>query len=296
MINSPQNSNNKLYRMGMLEGLVTGIGNIILFGLKLWAGMVSGSVALIADAWHTLTDTVSSLIVIVGMKIASKPPDKEHPFGHGRAEFISSLIIGILLILIGVHFVSVSIEKLQNREEANFGLIAIVVTIISMLLKEAMAQYAFWVARRINAESIKADGWHHRSDAISSALILIGILLEKYAWWIDAALGILVSVIIFYSAWVILKNTINTLLGVKPEKETINKIKEITANVYPDDLRVHHFHIHNYGFHNEMTFHVVLPKQMELNEASQITRRLFEEIKQQMNILATIHIDTESKY
>lgn len=282
--------------MGMLEGLVTGIGNIILFGLKLWAGMVSGSVALIADAWHTLTDTVSSLIVIVGMKIASKPPDKEHPFGHGRAEFISSLIIGILLILIGVHFVSVSIEKLQNREEANFGLIAIVVTIISMLLKEAMAQYAFWVARRINAESIKADGWHHRSDAISSALILIGIFLEKYAWWIDAALGILVSVIIFYSAWVILKNTINTLLGVKPEKETINKIKEITANVYPDDLRVHHFHIHNYGFHNEMTFHVVLPKQMELNEASQITRRLFEEIKQQMNILATIHIDTESKY
>ncbi len=282
--------------MGMLEGLVTGIGNLILFGLKLWAGMVSGSVALIADAWHTLTDTVSSLIVIVGMKVASKPPDKEHPFGHGRAEFISSIIIGILLILIGIHFVSVSIEKLQNREEANFGLIAIVVTIISMLLKEAMAQYAFWVARRINAESIKADGWHHRSDAISSALILIGIFLEKYAWWIDAALGILVSVIIFYSAWVILKNTINTLLGVKPEIETINKIKEITANLYPGDLRVHHFHIHNYGFHNEMTFHIVLPKQMELSEASQITRKLFEEIKQQMNILATIHIDTESKY
>jgi len=282
--------------MGMLEGLVTGIGNIILFGLKLWAGMVSGSVALIADAWHTLTDTVSSLIVIVGMNIASKPPDREHPFGHGRAEFISSLIIGILLILIGVHFVSVSIEKLQNREEANFGLIAIVVTIISMLVKEAMAQYAFWVARRINAESIKADGWHHRSDAISSAIILIGIFLEKYAWWIDAALGILVSVIIFYTAWVILKNTINTLLGVKPEIETINKIKEITANVYAGDLRLHHFHIHNYGFHNEMTFHIVLPKQMELNEASQITRRLFEEIKQQMNILATIHIDTESKY
>ena len=282
--------------MGMAEGLVTGLGNILLFGLKLWAGLVSGSVALIADAWHTLTDTVSSLIVIVGMKIASKPPDKEHPFGHGRAEFISSLIIGILLIIIGVHFISASIERLQNREEANFGLIAIVVTIISMLLKEAMAQYAFWVARRIEAESIKADGWHHRSDAISSAIILVGIFFEKYIWWIDAALGILVSVIIFYSAWVILNNTINTLLGVKPQKETINQIKKITAEVYPGDLRVHHFHIHNYGFHNEMTFHIVLPKQMELGDASKITRKLFEEIKQQMNILATIHIDTESKY
>lgn len=296
MIPKPNNSKARLYKLGMQEGMVTGLGNIVLFGIKLWAGIVSGSVALIADAWHTLTDSVSSLIVIVGMKVASKPPDKEHPFGHGRAEFISSLIIGILLIIIGVHFISVSIEKLQNREEASFGLIAIVVTIISMILKEAMAQYAFWVARRINAESIKADGWHHRSDAISSAVILVGIFLEQFAWWIDAALGILVSLIIFYSAWIILKNTINTLLGQKPEQETIDKIKIIVSDIYPTDLRPHHFHIHNYGFHNEMTFHIVLPKEMKLSNATQITRQIFEEIKKQMNILATIHIDTESKY
>ena len=291
-----QKSVDKLYRMGMVEGLVSGVGNIILFGLKLWAGMVSGSVALIADAWHTLTDTVSSLIIVIGMKIASKPPDKEHPFGHGRAEVISSLIIGILLILIGAHFVSVSIEKFQNKEQANFGLIAIVVTIISMLVKEGMAQYAFWISRKIKAESIKADGWHHRSDAISSAIILIGIFIGKYAWWIDAALGIMVSMVIFYSAWIILSKTINTLLGKKPEQETIDQIKKITASIYPENLRMHHFHIHSYGFHNEMTFHIVLPEQMKMNEAAKITRHLFEEIKQQMNILATIHIDTESKY
>lgn len=296
MIPKPNNSKAGLYKLGMQEGMVTGLGNIVLFVIKLWAGIVSGSVALIADAWHTLTDSVSSLIVIVGMKVASKPPDKEHPFGHGRAEFISSLIIGILLIIIGVHFISVSIEKLQNREEASFGLIAIVVTIISMIMKEAMAQYAFWVSRKINAESIKADGWHHRSDAISSAVILVGIFLEQFAWWIDAALGILVSIIIFYSAWIILKNTINTLLGQKPEQETIDKIKIIVSDIYPIDLRPHHFHIHNYGFHNEMTFHIVLPKEMKLSNATQITRQIFEEIKQQMNILATIHIDTESKY
>ena len=108
MIPQPDNSDNRLYKMGIQEGLITGLGNIVLFVFKLWAGIVSGSVALIADAWHTLTDTVSSLIVIAGMKVASKPPDKEHPFGHGRAEFISSLIIGILLILIGMHFISVS--------------------------------------------------------------------------------------------------------------------------------------------------------------------------------------------
>ena len=120
--------------------------------------------------------------------------------------------------------------------------------------------------------------------------------MEKFAWWIDAALGILVSLIIFYSAWIILKNTINTLLGQKPEQDTIDKIKIIVSDIYPGDLRLHHFHVHNYGFHNEMTFHIVLPKEMKLNDASQITRQIFEEIKQQMNILATIHIDTESKY
>jgi cation diffusion facilitator family transporter len=289
-------SKEKTYRLGITEGWISGVGNIILFGLKIWAGLVSGSVALIADAWHSLTDTLTSLIVLIGIKIAGKPADKEHPYGHGRAEVIASLIIGILLILVAIHFVTESVEKLKCREDANFGIIAISVMILSLIVKEGMAQFAFWIARKTKAESIRADGWHHRSDAISSVIILLGIFVEKFAWWIDGALGILVSFVIFYSAWLILKNTVSILLGQKPNIEMINEIKTLVEKIYPGKLRIHHFHIHNYGFHNEMTFHIVLPENMRLHEARKITQKIFEEIKSQMNILATIHIDTESKY
>ncbi len=284
------------YKLGIYEGVITGVGNIFLFGIKLWAGIVSSSVALIADAWHTLTDTLSSFIVFLGMKFASKPADKEHPFGHGRVEIVASFIISLLLILVGIHFVITSIEKLDNEEEASFGAAAIVITIISLIVKEIMARYAFRIARKTNITSIEADGWHHRSDAISSAIILIGILFKNYIWWIDGALGIMVSLIIFYSAYYLLKKNINDFLGKKPNPELIMEIERIAKEIYPDNLRMHHFHLHNYGLHNEMTFHIVLPKEMNLSEAGDITQKLFVEIKRKLNSLPTIHIDTKSKY
>ena len=284
------------YLSGVREGWISGIANVILFGIKLWAGIVSGSIALMADAWHTLSDTISSVLIIIGLKWASRPPDKEHPFGHGRIEIVVSLVIGILLILVGVHFISGSVEKLKNAESANFGIIAIVVTAISLLTKEALAKYALRVGKITGIESIKADGWHHRSDAFSSGIILIGIVLQKHIWWIDGLLGIFVALIIFYSAYVIIFKTINVLLGREPEPEQVIEIKEIAGRIYSGNLRLHHFHIHNYGFHNEMTFHIVLPAEMSLGEANKITQKLFKEIKDKMNILATIHIDTKSKY
>lgn len=286
----------KKYLSGIREGWISGFANILLFGLKLWAGISSGSVALIADAWHTLTDTISSAFIIVGLKFASKPADKEHPFGHGRIEAVVSIIIGILLILVGFHFITVSIEKLKSTESANFGLIAILVTLVSMIVKEALAQYAFRIARITGIESIKADGWHHRSDAFSSVIILLGIVVQKYIWWIDGALGIFVAVVIFYSAYIILQKTVDLFLGKEPEPEQVYEIKKIAKNIYTGNLRLHHFHIHNYGFHNEMTLHIVLPGEMNLMEANKITQQLFIEIKEKMNILATIHIDTKSKY
>jgi len=285
-----------LYKLGMLEGWLSAVGNVLLFAVKLWAGIISSSIALVADAWHTLSDTISSIIILIGIKIATKPADKQHPYGHGRAELVATFIIGIMLILVGIHFITNSIERLKSQEQANFGITAIIVTIISIVVKELMGQYAFWVARKTNADSIRADGWHHRSDAISSAIILIGIFTQKYAWWIDGVLGILVSLVIFYSAYTILKNNINEFLGEEPTPDIINQVKELALEVYPHNLRLHHFHIHQYGFHKEMTFHIVLPKDMKLSQAGKITHSLFLIIKEKMAILATIHIDTNSKY
>jgi len=290
------NNISEKYLSGVREGWISGIANILLFGIKLWAGIVSGSIALIADAWHTLSDTISSALIIIGLKWASKPADKEHPFGHGRIEVIVSLVIGILLILVGFHFITASAEKLKNTESANFGIIAIVVTAISLIVKEALARYALRIGKITGVESIKADGLHHRSDAFSSGIILIGIVVQKYVWWIDGLLGIFVALVIFYSAYLIIVKTIQILLGQEPEQKQIIEIKKIAKKIYPGNLRLHHFHIHNYGFHNEMTLHIVLPGEMSLMEANKITQKLFTEIKEKMNILTTIHIDTKSKY
>ena len=175
------------------EGWISIILNLVLFGLKYWAGIVTGSLALIADAWHTLTDSISSVIVLIGGKISRKPADDDHPFGHGRAEHISAIIIGVLLAIIAFDFVIGAIEKFRTHEQTHYGTIAIVVTIVSIVLKEALAQYAFWAGRKINSSILRADGWHHRTDALSSVVILIGIIIGSQFWWTDAVLSFIVA-------------------------------------------------------------------------------------------------------
>jgi cation diffusion facilitator family transporter len=135
-------------RAGYTEGFVSILVNTGLFGLKLWAGIVSSSIALTADAWHSLSDSFSSIIVIFGVKLSSKKPDKEHPFGHGRWEQIAAIFISFLLALIAYDFLKDSILQFNTKKTANFGILAIVVTIISILVKEGLAQYAFYIGKK----------------------------------------------------------------------------------------------------------------------------------------------------
>ena len=168
--------------MASRAGWVSIFTNLLLFALKYWAGIVTGSVAIIVDAWHTLSDSLSSVIVIISVRISGKPPDKDHPFGHGRADLIASMIIRIMLAVVALNFFIQSFERLMNREAVQFGRIALIAIIISILLKELLAQYAFFASRRTGSKVLRADGWHHRSDAISSVLVLIGIFLDEYFW------------------------------------------------------------------------------------------------------------------
>jgi len=282
------------YRLGLIEGWLSIVFNVLLFGLKYWAGIVTGSIAIIADAWHTISDSFSSVIILIGFKLASKPPDKEHPFGHGRAELISSLVVGIILGLIGFNFLTESILRIREHRAVEFGNFAIVVMVISIIIKEGMARYAFWASKKIGSKSLKADAWHHRTDAFSSIIILIGIILGNKLWWVDGLLGIFVSFMLFYAAFSIIRETSSSLLGEKPDDRLIQKINNIAGKIGDPNICLHHFHVHQYGQHTEMTFHIVLPAEMKLEEAKEITNFLFREIKKEMNILATIHIDTKS--
>ena len=140
------------------QGIISIVSNAGLFALKMWAGIVSGSIALTADAWHTLSDSISSIVVVIAVKLSSRKPDKDHPFVHGRWEQIAALFIGFLLALIAYDFLRDSILLFKNKEAANFGVIAIVVTIVSVVVKESLAQYAFYVGKKTDNVSIKADG------------------------------------------------------------------------------------------------------------------------------------------
>ena len=128
--------------IGYLEGTLSIILNTILFGIKYWVGIKTYSIAIIADAWHTLSDSFTSLVVIIGFKVSSKPADKKHPYGHGQAEIISSIIIGTLLAVIGVNFLIASIQKFINHQSASYGNLAIIIFIISVIVKEGLAQFS----------------------------------------------------------------------------------------------------------------------------------------------------------
>ncbi len=274
-----------------LEGTVSIIGNICLFALKYWVGIVSGSIALMADAWHTLSDSISSVVVIVGAKLASKEPDKDHPFGHGRWELISAIIIAIILVLIAIGFITDAIAQLKTKASANFGTLALVVTAVSIVVKELMAQYAFYLGRKSGSSTVKADGWHHRTDALSSLVILIGILFKNYFWWIDGVLGLIVSLMLMFAAYGILKESVNKILGEEPGEELIEEIKKLISSLYDYEISPHHFHIHNYISNKELTFHIKIRNDLSVEEGHAIATAIEDLIDEKYSIKSTIHLE-----
>jgi len=278
-------------KLAARAGWISILVNVLLFGLKYWAGIASGSVAIIADAWHTLSDSITSIIVVISVRIASRPADEEHPFGHGRAEILATTIIGILLAVIAVEFFIESVQRLVRQETASYGTLAIVITAISVLAKEGLARYSIIIGKKSGSRSIKADAWHHRSDAISSMVILAGIFLNKYIWWIDGAMGILVTLLILHVAYGILKDVFNAFLGEKPDKQILKKINDICTKHYESAAYPHHIHVHHYGSHTEMTFHIKLHKILSLEEAHNIASMIEDDIRTELGIEATIHTE-----
>lgn len=291
MINEQERANRLRLKSQRTEGWVSVILNSALFGLKLWAGIFTGSIAIIADAWHTMTDSVSSVGVILSARLSARPPDREHPFGHGRYELIAALSISFLLFIIAYGFIKEAWERFNLREGVTYGAVAIVVTIISIVLKELLARYAFKLGNESDSDVLKADGWHHRSDAISSAVILAGIFAGKHLWWIDSALAVIVGLLIAYAAWQIAMNAVNSILGqpIKPEME--ESIREIGSRVSSKVSDIHHFHFHNYISHSEITFHLRLPDSMPIAEAHEIVDAIENEVRIKHGIEATIHIE-----
>jgi cation diffusion facilitator family transporter len=286
---------NRTNTLALWEGWLSIIVNTLLFALKYWVGITTASIAIIADAWHTLSDSFTSLVVLWGAKTSARPPDRQHPFGHGRIEVIASVIIGAILATVGLNFLIESIRRLINQEIATYNPFAIAVFAASVILKESLARFSIVSGRKTDSKSLIADGWHHRSDAIASALILIGILLGRYFWWIDGVLGIAVSVVIFWATFDILRISISSLIGERPDAELVTQLRTLITKTVNLDVDLHHLHLHQYGQHKELTFHISLPEELRLREAHKIAHLLETRIHEDLGLETTIHMDTKEQ-
>ncbi len=286
-------------KYGYLEATISILGNTLLFFLKLFLGLFINSIALIADGVHSLSDVSTSGVVIFGFRIAKKQPDKEHPHGHGRAEYIATLIIATLLIITGFGFIQQSIERIiapQNITHQEYAIIICVIVMVSGVLKELMARFSFAISKRIKSDVLRADAWHHRSDAISSVGVAISIIGFRYGFPIlDPIFGIIVSAIIIYVGITLIKTSSNFLLGRSPDKNTVETIKTIAQST--NGVKgVHEISLHDYGTTKVITLHADVDNDLMLEKAHTIADTLENKIQETTNCSTIIHLEPKEKH
>jgi cation diffusion facilitator family transporter len=243
-------------KIGQFEGFLSIFSNIILFGIKLALGISSYSIALLADAFHTLMDVGTSIIVILGFKMSQKPADAEHPFGHGRAETIASLSIAFLIGLVGFEFLKSSIERMIHHEIVAVNFYMILIIFVTIIIKEIMAKISHELAHLIDSDALRGDAVHHHSDSLSSMLVIVGLIGINFNMpWLDSLMGVGVSGFILYTGYELAKNAIDELLGKPPSKEFLEIIKSEALKV-KGVFNIHDIIVHQYGFNKYISLHV----------------------------------------
>lgn len=265
--------------------------NILIFGMKYYSGYSSNSIAMIADAWHSLSDSFTSFIVIFGIWLAHKPADEEHPYGHGRAETIAALMVSLILGIVGFEFILQSFDRFNSPEIIEYSTMSLIVFGITILMKEIMAQISIFYGKKSDSDSLKADGWHHRSDAITTVLIIIGALIGPGLKWLDPALAIVVALFIFWTAYSILRDSVDVLLGRGASKKFAGELSNIIEDMDPAIYEVHSISMHSYGKHHEAIVHMRLPKDMTVVEAHDVASKIEKEIYDLKGIRVTAHIE-----
>ena len=241
---------------GMLEGWTSVVGNTILFAIKITVGLSFNSIALIADAVHTLADSVTSVVIIMGFKMARKPSDREHPFGHGRMEAIATLVVAVLLFVAGIELLESSVHAIIQPKATLVSGWVILLIIGTIIIKELMARFAYELGDMIDSRALKADALHHRSDVVATGLVVVALICSRFGYpGVDGLMGIGVSLIIAYSAYSIFKEVIDPLLGEAPSKETLKEI-ETLAMMTPGVTGVHDIIFHAYGQTSVVSLHL----------------------------------------
>jgi len=283
----------KMYRtkIGVFQGWISVLVNSILFIFKLVIGVMVGAVSVIADAVHTLSDVVSSIVVIWGFKQAEKPADVEHPYGHGRAEYIATLIIAILLCVAGIEFIEASIDRIQNPEQVVAEWWMILILMVTIILKEITARYAEFLSTKIASGTLHADAWHHRIDALSSLLVVGALIAGKYGYpSSDGWAGLGVALFLIYTGFIIAKDAVDDLIGKPPTSEEVEVIRQIVMSV-DGVLGAHDIIVHSYGHDKFASVHVEIDADETTAVAHDISEEVEDKLEKAIGVEPTVHLD-----
>lgn len=285
--------NNKVRNSyGTLAGIVGIIVNVILFAIKFSIGIISGSISITADAFNNLSDAASSVVTIVGFKMSNKPPDAEHPFGHGRIEYISALIVAFMVMLVGVQFIKSSIERILNPAPITFELIPFILLLISMGFKLWLSLFNRFIGNKINSSALKAAATDALGDVFSSGTVVIAFFLSKFTTLpIDGFIGVIISFAILYAGFNLVRETINPLLGEAPDPILVNDLEEMILS-YDHISGVHDLIIHNYGPGRIIaSVHAEIPADIDIMKIHNIIDDAEREVSEKLGIHLVIHMD-----
>ena len=279
-------------RYGMLASVVGIFCNVLLFSVKLAIGLILSSLAVTADAFNNLSDAASSIISFVGVKMAGKPADAEHLFGHGRIEYIAALIVSFLVIEVGFTFFKSSISKIMHPEEITFDPVPFIILILSILVKLWMAFFNNKLGKRIDSKVMLATAADSLGDVITTSATVISIVICHFTSInVDAIAGLIVSGIVIWSGVSIAKDTLEPLIGQRVPSELYQKITDMVES-YEGIVGAHDLIVHNYGPNRSMaTIHAEVPNDVSIEASHEIIDRIERDAKKELNILLVIHMD-----
>lgn len=279
-------------RYGILGGIVGIVLNLVLFAFKIIAGLLSASIAMLADALNNLSDAGASVIALVGFKMSGKPADKDHPFGHGRIEYISALLVAIVILLMGYELIQSSISKIIEGSVSQFNMTSVIILCAAIVIKFWMFLFNRYIGKRIDSPASLATAKDSLSDAAATAVILLGALLSKFANInIDGYLGVLVSLFILYAGYSTIKDALTPLLGEPPAKEMVDEIEK-TVMAHDGIIGIHDLIIHNYGPARFMiSLHAEVPSNGDVLTLHDTIDLVEKQLSTKFDCDAVIHMD-----
>lgn len=277
---------------GVLASIVGILCNLLLFAIKAVIGSVLGSIAVVADAFNNLSDAFSSIISFVGVKLASRPADREHPFGHGRYEYIAAFVVACMVIEVGFTFVKNAFDKILHPEALTFSTISVVILCLSILIKLWLGLFNRKLGRRINSSVMKATSADAMGDVLTTSATIVALLIYRiFDVNVDGIVGMLVALVVVWAGISIAKDTIRPLLGERPDPE-IYKMLENKVENYDGIVGTHDLIIHNYGPTRSMaTIHAEVPSNVDIETSHELIDKIEREVTRETGIFLVIHMD-----